>query len=478
MGPAAWWRLGETSGTVAVAQMGPVNGTYIHSPTLNQGGAVHDGNTAVAFSASTTQQVSVQDNDIFSLAIADDSFDRPQPPGGYGWGEADHGGLWGMQITNNVTAYFLNGGSLAQMHLTTPGTYQMALPSGMADGEIQVSCSWNAHPGTGFTDAAAIVARVQDINNFYRVLLKERADHSLELSIVSTVQGNATTLMALDVGTYTVGDWWVIRCQFSGNSLRARAWNRSQPQPTTWQIDTIDSSFATGTVALRAANSGSNTDTLVSFDDFWIQHLGLTVYAWLRIDRSVFDGSSGGEIGSGGTWYLHWLGKGGTGQAEWTYRLYSNTVDPNDDRHGRVSGYIFNLGGSLGSGDDWQPGRIRADTGQPSTDPRDNLDPPGTRLWHNYVALFPAGDKLDTQARVKLYRDTYWQSGNPIFGGPGPGSLYSNTTHPIVPGNGGDALHFATRDGNSYLTGALDEVAIFNRLLTETEIATLYNAAL
>jgi hypothetical protein len=47
----------------------------------------------------------------------------------------------------------------------------------------------------------------------------------------------------------------------------------------------------------------------------------------------------------------------------------------------------------------------------------------------------------------------------------------------ITPGNGDAPLRFATRDKRSYLPGALDEIAIFDRKLTADELAALYQAA-
>jgi hypothetical protein len=53
--PAAYWRLGESSGTTAVDQVGVYNGTYINSPTLGVDG-IFAGNTAAGFNG-TTQNV-------------------------------------------------------------------------------------------------------------------------------------------------------------------------------------------------------------------------------------------------------------------------------------------------------------------------------------------------------------------------------------------------------------------------------------
>lgn len=47
--PASYWRLGEGGSTgTAAAAAGPYTGTYLNSPTIAVGGAVGDGNTAVA----------------------------------------------------------------------------------------------------------------------------------------------------------------------------------------------------------------------------------------------------------------------------------------------------------------------------------------------------------------------------------------------------------------------------------------------
>lgn len=53
--PVAYWRLGESSGTVAVDQMGLYDGTYIGSPTLGVAGAVV-GDTAITTSANRRMQ--------------------------------------------------------------------------------------------------------------------------------------------------------------------------------------------------------------------------------------------------------------------------------------------------------------------------------------------------------------------------------------------------------------------------------------
>ena len=61
---------------------------------------------------------------------------------------------------------------------------------------------------------------------------------------------------------------------------------------------------------------------------------GLTVEAWFRPDLLTFTGETSEN-------YVHWIGKGETGQYEWGFRFYPL----GSSRPNRVSAYIWNLGG-------------------------------------------------------------------------------------------------------------------------------------
>ena len=59
--PAAYWRLGETAGTVAAATAGALNGSYLGSPQLGRPGAISgDPNLAIGLNG-TTAYVAVPD---------------------------------------------------------------------------------------------------------------------------------------------------------------------------------------------------------------------------------------------------------------------------------------------------------------------------------------------------------------------------------------------------------------------------------
>jgi Concanavalin A-like lectin/glucanases superfamily len=69
-GLVSYWRLGETSGTVAADEKGTNPGTYIGSPTLGIAGATGDGNKAIATApgyVSVPDSASLDTGDVFSL---------------------------------------------------------------------------------------------------------------------------------------------------------------------------------------------------------------------------------------------------------------------------------------------------------------------------------------------------------------------------------------------------------------------------
>ena len=177
--------------------------------------------------------------------------------------------------------------------------------------------------------------------------------------------------------------------------------------------------------------------------------LGLTVEVWMRPDILTFRGETSER-------YIHWLGKCGRGQCEWGLRFYSQD---SPSRPNRISAYIWNPEGKEGAGAHFE----------------DTLTP---GEWMHVVAVYEPGDQ-DTEppAGVHIYRDGVHRLGP----GDSPGTLYRGFG--IVPVHGTMPVRFGTRDAAksgiaapSYLTGGLDEVAIYPRVLTPDEILENYLA--
>ncbi len=167
---------------------------------------------------------------------------------------------------------------------------------------------------------------------------------------------------------------------------------------------------------------------------------GLTVEAWFRPDLLTFTGETSDN-------YVHWIGKGETGQYEWGFRFYPL----GSSRPNRVSAYIWNLGGGEGAGAYFEDALIAGE-------------------WIHVVACYGPGDLTDPTAGVQLYKNGVYR-----LGPPSPGTLYSNPLFDIAPQHGSSPVRIGTRDLESFLRGAIDEVAIYPRVLTAAEVLDNYN---
>ena len=165
---------------------------------------------------------------------------------------------------------------------------------------------------------------------------------------------------------------------------------------------------------------------------------GMTVEVWMRPDAFDFKGETKDP-------YVFWLGKGMPGQQEWAFRFYTK----NSTRPNRISAYIFNKAGGLGSGAYVQ----------------EEIKP---KEWIHLVATFDPGNKNSPNAGVSIYKNGVLK-GSPATQ---KGSLYS--AYDIMPEVGIAPLRFGTRSLTSFLVGGLDEVAIYPRVLTSAEILDHY----
>jgi len=165
---------------------------------------------------------------------------------------------------------------------------------------------------------------------------------------------------------------------------------------------------------------------------------GLTVEAWMRPDVLTFPGETEDP-------YVMWLGKGEKGEMEWGFRFYSRR----STRPNRISAYIWNADGGLGSGAYFQ----------------DELK---AHEWLHVVGVFDPGSADNPGAGVSIYKNGQLR-GSPATS---RGALYSS--YNVRPRMGNAPVRLGTRDLRSFLTGGLDEVAIYPRKLTAGEIQENY----
>jgi hypothetical protein len=168
---------------------------------------------------------------------------------------------------------------------------------------------------------------------------------------------------------------------------------------------------------------------------------GMTVEVWMRPDALTFAGQTSQK-------YVHWLGKGDAGAFEWGFRFYSND---SPSRPNRISAYIWNPSGGEGAGAYFQ----------------DELE---VGRWIHVVACYDPGDRSDPAAGVSIYRDGVLRAG------PRRSRAARYASYDIMPAHRAAPLRLGTRDLASFFTGALDDAAIYPRVLSAAEIADDYRA--
>jgi hypothetical protein len=192
--------------------------------------------------------------------------------------------------------------------------------------------------------------------------------------------------------------------------------------------------FGNGT----SAYSFNGTNAYVEIADhrvFSVATAGtLSISVWMRPGTLTFPDTEG-------TGYVHWLGKGVAGQHEWAFRMYSS--DNIEGRENRTSFYLFNLVGGLGAGSYVQ-----------------ETVAPGT--WYHYVAV--VNMSTDT---IRWYKNGVLKDQDPFI----------NSEYHITPRNGTAPVRIGTKDFASYFKGAIDNIAIYNRALSATEVEQLYKDA-
>lgn len=144
--------------------------------------------------------------------------------------------------------------------------------------------------------------------------------------------------------------------------------------------------------------------------------------------------------------YVYLLGKGMSGKQEYALRMYSRSNDVVPARPNRVSAYAFNLRGGLGSGSYFQ-------------------DAISIGQW--FMVTFVIDDRASLtwpDGYVAIYKD---------------GSLRGRVSlgqFDVRPRASDAPLRIATRDLESYFQGAIGKVAIYDYVLSESDIAGTYDA--
>lgn len=171
-------------------------------------------------------------------------------------------------------------------------------------------------------------------------------------------------------------------------------------------------------------------------DAFSISTTGaLTISVWVSPEVLNFPKAEAGG-------YVHWMGKGVPHQHEWVFRMYNKDLSQGqEDRPNRMSAYAFNLEGGLGAGSYVQE-QVQENE------------------WIHFVARYD----VETN-KITLFKNGAQKDQDDLH----------DTIYNVNVQNGTAPLRLGTRSQWSYFQGRIDDLRIYNRALSESEILELFN---
>jgi len=183
----------------------------------------------------------------------------------------------------------------------------------------------------------------------------------------------------------------------------------------------------------------------------------LTWEAWIRPDVLQFPN----ENPKGG--FVDYMGKCArySPTCEWEARMYSLRTTEKPNRPNRLSAYAFNPTAGLGSGADWQPATGVVQAGE----------------WLHVVGEYSTQTAPPACRSTQAYPGAIniWVNGvewnQSVHGQTGCMSQYS-----VRPQANNSPLNIGTMALDSYFRGAIGKVAIYDYLLTQSQIGRHYSA--
>lgn len=152
--------------------------------------------------------------------------------------------------------------------------------------------------GVGNTNTLPVLFTYDD----FQATLEGITTNTVEVSIQKRIAGVYTTIGARTVlsgVTHASGEWFSLRVQHSASTgaINVRAWKDSSSEPSSWHVQTVDTTYVTGRVGLRSIVNSSTTNTPVDFSyntlivsGSWPTNPTVEHDVWVRILPSPFTG--------------------------------------------------------------------------------------------------------------------------------------------------------------------------------------------
>jgi hypothetical protein len=215
-----------------------------------------------------------------------------------GFGTSPGGGNWSQSGT--ATLYTVTG-SVGQIACDVAGSSRHAtIVDNLTDVDVTARVTVTTVPA-GAASSIGLSFGYTSTNDHNRARLVINTTGVVQLALEREVAGTTTTLgTATQVGTgFTAGQWWRIRAQRTGTTIRCRAWLDGTSEPATWLHSVTETANPVGRVGFRALASTGSTGLprLIQVDDLqahsasWDTVPSVTHSTWVRVLAEPFDGT-------------------------------------------------------------------------------------------------------------------------------------------------------------------------------------------
>ncbi|MGW8762374.1 hypothetical protein ACWGN5_07725 [Streptomyces sp. NPDC055815] len=187
-----------------------------------------------------------------------------------GWGTADVGGTW-TTLGGTAGDYAVGSGIGTHTIATVNASRRTALTSPSADFDLYVDVATSA-TATGGSIFGGLIARSTGPDDLYYARTEFTTSGTVILTIRKRLAAVETTVATFTTPyAYTPGQFFRLRFNGRGSTLRARVWPVGGGEPTAWQASGTDTSHTTaGVIGCRSITATGNTNTspVVRYDSF------------------------------------------------------------------------------------------------------------------------------------------------------------------------------------------------------------------
>jgi hypothetical protein len=186
---------------------------------------------------------------VAGTVLAQDTFQRPNQTF---WGTSSSGNAWsGYANSSSAFSIVSNGGQITGIN----GPVDAILGPSAADAQVVFTGSLSSFNQTNL----GAVLHWQDANNWYKAYIS-----GTSLIVQRRIGGKYLTLGSAPFSA-SANVAYSLRFQIIGATLRARVWNASSAEPSTWMVTATDTTFSSGLCGLRIDMRNSRTARVTSF---------------------------------------------------------------------------------------------------------------------------------------------------------------------------------------------------------------------